>query len=63
MTNKSGEAIIEYKQIGAIVKVTVIDTATGTETCFQAPANTPRSGLEQMAINKLRYVLNKQKGD
>lgn len=60
MNSKPGQAIIEYVQVGAIVRVTAIDPITGTEAVFQAPVNTPRSSLEQMALNKLRYVLSKQ---
>lgn len=60
MDKKPGEAIIEFKQIGSIVKVTAVDAATGTEAVFQAPATTPRKILEQTALSKLRYVLNKK---
>jgi hypothetical protein len=60
MTNKPGQAIIETTQIGMILRVTAIDATTGTEVVFQAPINTPRSSLEQTAMNKLRYVLNKK---
>lgn len=61
MTSKaSGQAIIEVTQIGSIVRVTAIDTVTGTEAVFQAPANTPRYILEKTAISKLQFVLNKQ---
>ena len=56
----TNEAFIEYTQIGAIVRVTAVDAASGTEVSFQAPANTPRTSLERTAINKLRYVLNKK---
>lgn len=55
------EAIIEYSMIGSIVRVTAIDTASGTEVVFQAPAQTPRSSLERTALSKLRYVMNKKK--
>ena len=54
------EVFIETKQIGAILRVTAIDAATGTEIVFQAPANTSREGLNRLAMNKLRYVMNKK---
>ncbi len=57
----SGEVFIEYKQIGAIVRVTAVDAVTGTEVSFQAPANTPPSDLQRTAVNKLNYVLRKRK--
>jgi hypothetical protein len=60
MNDKSGQAIIEYTQIGTIVRVTAVDTATGLEVSFQAPANTPRSSLERTAISKLQYVMRKR---
>lgn len=56
------EVIFEYKQIGSIVRVTAIDPATGTEVTFQAPAATSRWDLQNTAMRKLRYVLQKQSG-
>lgn len=62
MTTKSGgEAILEIVQLGSILRVVAVDTVTGTEVSFQAPANTPRTALQQTALKKLAYVLNKQK--
>jgi len=57
----SGEVFIEYTQVGKIVRVTAIDATTGTEVTFQAPINTPPSDLKRTAVNKLNYVLQKQK--
>jgi len=58
---KSGEVFIERHQIGNIMRVNAIDVATGIEVTFQAPANTSAGDIDRMAINKLKYVLEKQK--
>ncbi|HEU0118822.1 MAG TPA: hypothetical protein VFR09_09340 [Alphaproteobacteria bacterium] len=56
-----GEVFIEYTQVGAIVRVTAVDAETGTEAIFQAPANSSQADLQRMAVNKLNYVMQKQK--
>ena len=53
--------ILEVIQQGRYLKVTAIDEATGTEATFVADANTPRPQLEQLAVQKLLYVMNKQR--
>ena len=53
--------IIEFIAMGNTVKVTCIDTRTGREVSTIGPANAPRSQLSQAAVNKMLYVLNKEK--
>ena len=60
--NKSREAIIECTQVGNSVRVTAIDAETGTEVTFQAPLTASPAHMKQTAINKLKYVMAKQKG-
>jgi len=55
------EVLFEFTQIGAAMKVTAIDTETGTEIVLQAPASLAKETLQKHALAKLRYVLNKQK--
>ena len=57
---KTPQAYLETRRVGAIMQVKAVDAATGTEISFQAPANTPRSSLEKLALSKLSYVLKKQ---
>lgn len=51
----------EMQQVGNIMKVCAIDAESGTEVMIQAPASAHPKTLEQAALNKLAYVLNKQK--
>ncbi len=55
------EVLFEFKRIGNAVKVTAIDVATGTEVSLQAPASLSQKSLQQNAMAKLKYVLNKKK--
>jgi len=53
--------IIEFIAMGNSVKVTCVDPRTGKEVSTIGPANAPRSQLSQAAVNKMRYVLSKEK--
>ena len=57
----AGEVYIEFIQQGRYVKVTAVDADTGTEASIVGDASTPQKQLEQLAAQKLRYVLNKGK--
>jgi hypothetical protein len=54
------EILIETVRIGATLRVTAIDAASGTEVVFQAPAATPRSEIQRLAANKLHYVMTRK---
>ena len=54
------EVIIEFSQIGSFVKVSAMDVATLTEKSIQGPASALQSTLEQNALKRLRYVLEKK---
>ena len=54
------EVIFEYTQIGNSIRVTAVDSGTGTEVVFQAHINTSKTELKRIAISKLKYVLKKQ---
>ena len=56
-----GEILVEFVQLGNTVKVTAIETASGTEASIVGPANAPQSALKAAALQKLNYVLKKQK--
>jgi hypothetical protein len=56
------EALLEFRQIGSIMRVSVIDPATNTEVVIQGPANVGRAALARNALNKLNYMLAKKKG-
>ena len=51
--------IFEFVPMGASVKVSAVDTATGTEVSIVGPARAARHDLERTAEAKLRYVMKK----
>ncbi len=53
------EVILEFHQIGQIVKVTAMDTKTLTEISIQGPASAGESLLKTNALKRLEYVLKK----
>lgn len=53
--------ILEFIAMGNSVKVTCVDPRTGKEVSTIGPANAPRSQLSQAAVNKMLYVLNKER--
>lgn len=55
------EVLIEYMRIGTSLRVTAVDVETGTEVVFQAPVKASRAEIKRTAIDKLNYVLRKQK--
>ncbi|MDF1790637.1 MAG: hypothetical protein P1U88_01950 [Thalassobaculaceae bacterium] len=55
--------ILEFIQRGAYVKVSAIDTLTGTEVSIVGDPLRGEAALRQLAIRKLEYVMNKQKKD
>jgi hypothetical protein len=56
----TGEIFVEFIVQGAVVKVTAIDSATGTEVSVVGPATAPRAALQAAAAKKLDYVLKKR---
>jgi hypothetical protein len=53
------EILIESIKYGSSVRVTAMDTATGTEVTFQAPVNASQATIKRIASDKLKYVLAK----
>jgi Domain of unknown function (DUF6898) len=51
----------EFIPAGASVRVTAIDSQTGTEATIVGPARAGRASLERTALAKLRYVMNRTK--
>jgi hypothetical protein len=56
-----GEVYVEFIVLGASVKVTAIDGATGTEASIVGPAGASRTALTAAAMRKLKYPLEKRK--
>lgn len=51
------EILIESTQLGRYVKVTAVDTVTGTEASITGDARLPQAHLSQLAIRKLQRQL------
>jgi hypothetical protein len=61
MNMSDNNFILEFITMGNSVKVTCVDPNTGKEVSTIGPANAPRSQLSKAAVNKMYYVLNKEK--
>ncbi len=58
------EVLLEFTRVGNAIKVCAVDPKTRTEVVIQGPATAGQETLRRTAINKLRYVLQRdyQKG-
>jgi hypothetical protein len=60
MVQTPREVLFEFRQIGASVKVTAIDSETGVEASIVGPAGAGDMELRRVALAKLKYVMQKQ---
>lgn len=54
------EIIIEFRPVGAVVRVSAMDTETLTEISIQGPASAGEEILKRNAVRRLEYVLKKK---
>jgi hypothetical protein len=54
------EVYFEFIAIGSNVKVTAIDSLTGTEVVIMGPTSASKADLQQLALQKLRARLNRE---
>ncbi|MCB1680653.1 MAG: hypothetical protein H6858_00320 [Rhodospirillales bacterium] len=54
------EIIIEFRPVGAVVKVSAMDTQSLTEISVQGPASAGEEILKRNALKRLEYVLKKK---
>ncbi|HEX6959680.1 MAG TPA: hypothetical protein VF194_16975 [Ferrovibrio sp.] len=54
------DAIVEFRRIGAALKVIAIDPATGTEVSMVGDPHLSQQELMRLAVRKLQFVLDKQ---
>jgi hypothetical protein len=52
-----GRVYFEFTPVGASVKVSAIDAATGTEVSVIGPARASQADLQKLALQKLRARL------
>jgi hypothetical protein len=58
-----GEVLFEFSRVGNVMRVTAIDVDSNTEVVIAGPANAPQAALQGTALQKLRYVLAKKRGE
>jgi hypothetical protein len=54
------EVYFEFIAIGNVVKVTAIDSLTGTEVSAMGPASASQADLQQLALQKLKARLKRE---
>ncbi|HEY0837127.1 MAG TPA: hypothetical protein VGE72_24665 [Azospirillum sp.] len=59
MSGSDDDVLLEYQRVGAYLKAIAIDPRTGTEVSVAGPATGSRALLTRTAINKLKFVLQK----
>lgn len=60
MSNR--EVYFEMRRVGSYVRVSAVDSLTGTEVTVAGDAKAGVTALKQTALRKLQYVLDKAKG-
>ena len=60
MVSPDERVIIEFVKVGAYVKVSAIDPKTRVEVSIVGDPLVSQAKLEQTAVQKLKYVLNKR---
>jgi hypothetical protein len=58
--NAEREVIFEFLRIGAALKVTAIDVATGTEVAMVGDPHAAQETLRRLAKQKLDYVMSRK---
>jgi hypothetical protein len=62
MPDPQAEVFFEFTVIGPTVKVAAIDGATALEVSVFGPANASRADLQQLALQKLKARLARERG-
>jgi uncharacterized protein DUF6898 len=55
--DKNRDVYFEFTVVGAAVRVSAIDSATGTEVVTMGPASASQADLQQLALAKLKARL------
>jgi hypothetical protein len=55
-----GGVIFEFRRVGAVVKASAIDVATGVEVSIAAPASADEATLRGAARRKLEWALRRR---
>lgn len=57
------DAIVEFRRIGPALQVIAVDPDTGREVSMVGDPRLTKTELSRLAVQKLRYVLNKERSD
>jgi hypothetical protein len=57
---KNREVIFEFRPVGNVMKVSVVDVATGTEISIQCPLHAGEDVFKKNGLLRLEYVLRKK---
>ena len=60
MAGDEAEYLIEFRRVGAYVKVSALDPKSGTEVSIVGSPQSSEAELSRVATQKLRYVLAKK---
>jgi hypothetical protein len=55
------QVIFEFRHVGAAVKVSAIDVASGTEVSIVGDPSVGETAMKRVALRKLEYVLARNK--
>ena len=55
-----GEVILEFVQIGALIRVSAMEPKSLTEVVIYGPASAGEAALRRVVLRKLDYVLGRQ---
>jgi hypothetical protein len=58
-----GDAIVEFRRVGPALQIFAIDPETGREVSMIGDPRLTKTELSRLAVQKLRYVLNKERSD
>lgn len=61
VSSQDAEIYVEFTPVGSLVKVTAVCSKTGLEATIQGPASAGQSILSHNAVQKLKYLINKNK--
>jgi len=62
-SSNGDDIYVEFVAQGVFVKVTAIDSKSGTEASVVGPSGAPRGTLADAAVRKLNFVLIKQRAE
>ena len=63
MGDGKDEVLFEFSRVGNVMRVSAVHVPTNIEVVIAGPATAPQAVLRNTALQKLRYVLAKKRGE